>query len=185
MRPGCTKLTLARAFGTAGRGRDGPHGPPPAQIRTCGLRSIRPLAQVIASRSVTSAVPLATHVFPALRKGVWEVQKRHCPRAAAFPPFPPPQPLLVCSGTSTVLCSGPTAWVRSLSAYGHALPDTFGAGLLHRCGLLHGRYTQALPISVHSACVHGVSTPSEQNLALSTFFTNVSAIFRIGMRSRL
>jgi hypothetical protein len=29
----------------------------------------------------------------------------------------------------------------------------------------------------------GVSTPSEQNLALSTFFTNSSPIFRIGMRS--
>jgi hypothetical protein len=52
----------------------------------------------------------------------------------------------VCLGTSLALRGGPTAWVRPSSAYGHSLPDTIGAGLLHRCGLLHGRCTQALPI---------------------------------------
>ena len=85
----------------------------------------------------------------------------------AFAPPPSLHPLRpslqpVCSGTSTVLRSGPTAWVRPSSAYGHALPDAIGAGLLRACGSLHGRYTQALPIPAHDACVHAqVSDPAE------------------------
>jgi hypothetical protein len=87
--------------------------------------------------------------------------ERHCPRAAAFPPSPPPRFNPICSETSSVLCSGPIAWARSSSAYAHALPDAIGAGLLHRCGSLHGRYTQALPIPAHDASVHAqVSDPA-------------------------
>src|SRR5262245_47656184 len=44
-----------------GRGRDGPCGPPPAQIRTCGLRSIRLLAQVIASLVSAVGYSLSLH----------------------------------------------------------------------------------------------------------------------------
>jgi hypothetical protein len=104
---------------------------------------------------------LAALKCPALRPANGRA-KLHCPCAAAFPPFPPSQPLLVCSGTSLVLRSGPTAWVCPSSAYGPVLPDAFGAGLLHRCGLLHGQYTQALPIPVHDASVYAqVSDPAE------------------------
>jgi hypothetical protein len=145
-----------------GRGRDGPCGPPPAQIRTCGLRSIRLLAWVIATPlgAVCRASSLHSSIRPCGKaNGRFE---RHCPCAAAFPPFPPPRPAPVCSGTSTVLRNGPTAWARSSSAYGHALSDAIGAGLLHQCGLLHGRCTQALPIPAHNASVRAqVSDPAE------------------------
>ena len=47
---------------SAGRGRDGPCGPPRAQIRTSGLRSIRLLAQVVASPLMTSAMLFLAHI---------------------------------------------------------------------------------------------------------------------------
>jgi hypothetical protein len=55
-------------------------------------------------------------------------------------------PSIPSASVQTDLFGGPTAWARSSSAFGHILPDAFGAGLLHQCGLLHGRYTQALPM---------------------------------------
>jgi hypothetical protein len=57
-----------------GRGRDGPCGPPPAQIRTCGLRSIRLLARVIASHLVPSAVRPRCTRLPGPASGEWEEQ---------------------------------------------------------------------------------------------------------------
>jgi hypothetical protein len=136
----------------AGRGRDSPHGPPPAQIRASGLRSTRLLARVIASLVSAVGHSLSHHTLfrPCVRCMGGDEQPCLC--AAAFPPSPPLQHMLVCSGTSLVLCSGPTAWLRSSSAYGHILPDAIGAGLLRWYGLLHGRCTQALPIG-SSRCV--------------------------------
>src|SRR5262245_14497031 len=99
-----------------------------------------------------------------------EAVEWHCPCAAAFPPSPPLQPLLVCSGTSSVLCSGPTAWKRSSSACGHALPDAIGAGLLRWYGLLHGRCIQALPIPAQA-----VSVPALNSYALELFRLNFEA----------
>jgi hypothetical protein len=137
----CTRVAVGTALASRPPRRSGraafPHPAPRSGHRgICGCRL--PFA-------------LTALVCPALRPANGR-SKRHCPCAAAFPPSPPPQLVLACSGTSTVLCSGPTAWVRPSSAFGHALPDAIGAGLLHRCGLLHGRCTQALPIPAHDVC---------------------------------
>ena len=100
----------------------------------------------------------------------------HCPRAAAFPPSPPPRFRPICSETSQVLCSGPTAWVRSSPAFGHALPDAIGAGLLHRvdCSMTDtprlSRFPRTMRLyMLRSATPPSVSTPCQSGMSTVAF----------------
>ena len=135
----------------AGRGRDGPCGPPPAQIRTSGLRSIRLLARVIAAPAVPSAILLTAHGLPALRPAYASTRmalplRRRLPSCSSAPVRP------VCSEPSSLLCSGPTAKLRASSATATSFPTR--SALDCSTGLLPGRRILALPIPAYDASEH-------------------------------
>ena len=143
----------------AGRGRDGPCEPPPAQIRTSGFPASGSSLGSSRHLWVPSAIPLTTQFSrPCVR--CMEAGEWHCPRAAAFPPSPPPRFRPICSEISPVLRSGPTAKIRASSATVASFPTR--SALDCSRGLLHGRRTLALPIPAHDASVHAqVFDPAE------------------------
>ena len=150
----------------AGRGRDGPCEPPPAQIRTSGFPASGSSLGSSRHLWVPSAIPLTTQFSrPCVR--CMEAGEWHCPRAAAFPPSPPPRFRPICSEISPVLRSGPTAKIRASSATVASFPTR--SALDCSRGLLHARRILALPIgSVRCVCACPGLRPRRVCLALAS-----------------
>ncbi len=106
--------------GFNGRGRDGPFGPPPAQIRTGPIKAS---GSYLGFRGVEAVVPRCharrdtkTTRRSGSASGTWPVSPRS-PWSIPFPPPPPPASGR-CSAASSVLWDRPTSHRRACRTYG-------------------------------------------------------------------
>ena len=143
------QIETARTFC---RGRDGPYGPPPAQIPACGTTALGSClgsdAQALLCRlPVVPASALVAGDSGAV-PGAW-----FAVASSPWPdPFPPSPPLdvahhLHCSGTSQVLRACPTSHVRSSSSCSLGIYDADP-------GTIRWGQPWDLPISVRNTSTH-------------------------------
>ncbi len=122
-----TRVRVRKGSGIKCRGRDGPFGPPPAQIRTGGITAYGSCLGSWPSgprHEARFARPPGRSTRGSGSESGTRASGGRSPWPVAFPPPPPPTLLRRCSATSQVLRNRPTPHGRACRTLGHCPSPT-------------------------------------------------------------